>query len=92
MSKFWTGTVFNLNKYVKNNIGRNNMTRDISLCLYLQKVHMNVILSEFQHVHAGDMLQELKDAHTVGRVHVALEKLSADRHHLTQLQHVCCHH
>lgn len=59
---------------------------------YLQKVNMDVVLSELQHVHAGDLLQELKDANTIGRVHVALEKLSTDRHHLVQLQHVCRHH
>ena len=59
---------------------------------YLQEVNMNVVLSKLQHVHAGYLLQELEDAHTVGRVHVALEKLSTDRHHLIQLQHVCCNH
>lgn len=60
--------------------------------LYLQKVNMDVVLGELQHVHAGDLLQELKDADTIGRVHVALEKLSTDRHHLVQLQHVRRHH
>lgn len=53
---------------------------------------MYVILSELQHVQAGDLLQELEDAHTVGRVHVALEELPADRHHLVQLQHVSSNH
>lgn len=53
---------------------------------------MDVVLSKLQHVHAGNLLQELKDAHAVGWVHVALEELSTDRHHLVQLQHVCCHH
>ena len=53
---------------------------------------MDVVLSELEHFHAGNLLQKLKDAHAVGRVHVALEKLSTDRHHLVQLQHVCCHH
>lgn len=60
--------------------------------LYLQEVNMDVVLSKFQHVYAGNLLQELKDAYAVGRVHVALEKLPADRHHLLQLQHVRRHH
>lgn len=53
---------------------------------------MDVVLSKLQHVHAGDLLQELKDAHTVGWVHVTLKKLPTDGHHLIQLQHVGCHH
>lgn len=59
---------------------------------YLKKVNMDVVLSELQHVYAGNLLQELKDAHTVGGVHLTLEKLSTDGHHLAQLQHVCRHH
>lgn len=53
---------------------------------------MDVVLSKFQHVHASYLFQELKDSYAVGRVHVALEKLPADSHHLLELQHIRRHH
>lgn len=40
------------------------------MCSYLQEVNMDVVLNELEHVHTGNLFQKLKDAHTVGWVHV----------------------
>lgn len=53
---------------------------------------MDVVLRKLQQFHTGNLLQELKDAHAIGWIHVALEKLTADGDHLIQLQHIRCHH
>lgn len=65
--------------------------QELLAALHLQEVRVDVALGELQQVVAGDLLGELEEADAVERVHLPLEELAAQLHHLAQLQHVGGH-